>query len=373
MTGHVFIYGYIGRNQGENSVTTVKNQIDPSAEEYVVHIVSGGGDVFEGYGIYNVLKNTGKKITVMVEGVCASIATLIAAAGQEIIMNRTSEFMIHNPQISDLKGDAKQLRSVADQLDKIKGLLIDVYQKKTGLTNEKLWELYDNETWLTAQEAQKMGFVDDVQDAIKAVASVDLKQFRMEKTENAFTKFFKNLIGLKKFKNEFTETLQDGTVIIVMSDDEDWTGKQVIYEDGSAVPAGNYVLATGKTITVDEQSNITQVSEAAPADKNDEEMDNKIKELEAQLAEAKAAKEQAVAAAQAAEAKTAEATTKFENRIKVLESDYLKLKEAASVTVGDDEPVNRKGPVFKNTEDPAKDYDPMGEEVKKYLKGRNRI
>ena len=120
------------------------------------------------------------------------------------------------------------------------------------MTKEKLWALYDNETWLTADEAKAMGFVDEVVDAIKAVAKVDLKHYKM-KDQNLWTKI-QNLFSLKKFKNEFTETLADGRVIIVMSDDEDWTGKQVIYEDGTPLEPGEYPLADGKVITVGEIS-----------------------------------------------------------------------------------------------------------------------
>ncbi|HEX6172320.1 MAG TPA: head maturation protease, ClpP-related, partial [Chitinophagaceae bacterium] len=250
MTGHIFIYGGIGSGQGEISVNNIKAQIDPQASDYLVHIISPGGEVFEGYGIYNLLKNTGKKVVTQIEGVCASIATLIAFAGEEIIMNKAAEFMIHNPKISDLKGDSYDLRNVADQLDKIKSILIDVSGARAArngkpISKEKLWELYDNETWLTAQEAQSMGFIDEVQDAIKAVARVDLKNFNMEKKETWLQGIFKNLFASQKFRNQFTETLQDGTVILVMSDDEDWTGKGVVYETGEPLPAGEHVLASG--------------------------------------------------------------------------------------------------------------------------------
>lgn len=370
MTGQIFIYGAIGRENGEISVQNVKSQIQQAAgaEEYEVHIISPGGDVFEGFGIYNLLKNTGKKINVSIEGLCASIATLIAGAGNKIIMNRTAEFMVHNPHISDLKGDSTQLRNVAEQLDKIKTLLIDVYERKTGLPKQKLWELYDNETWLTAQEAQQMGFVDEVQDALKAVAKVDLKTFKMENKENWLVKAFKNLVGLQSFKNQFTETLQDGTIILVMSDDEDWTGKQVLYEDGSPVPAGDHTLASGKIITVDDQSIITKVGEpAAPQDnQQNEEMENKVKELEAQLAEAKGALTKAQAQASAEATKSA----KFENSIKELQGNYLKLQEQIQQTFGDTkEPP--KGPAFKNANDSEVTFDPMAEFFKKKLKARS--
>ena len=106
MTGNIYIYGEIG-----NQVTldTVLKDITPEASEYIVHIISQGGDVFEGYAIYNAIKNTGKNITVHIEGVCASIATLIAATGNKIIMNTKSQFMIHNPRIGAMAGEIKRL------------------------------------------------------------------------------------------------------------------------------------------------------------------------------------------------------------------------------------------------------------------------
>lgn len=370
MTGHIFIYGYIGTAAGEVSVKNVQAQIDKAASDYVVHIISGGGDVFEGYGIYNLLKNTGKKVVTHVEGVCASISTLIAGAASEIVMNKTAQWMIHNPQISDIKGDARILRNVANQLDKIKTLLIDVYQAKTGLQKEKLWELYDNETWLTAEEAQRIGFVDDVQDAIKAVAKITLP---ME--NNVLTKVL-NWFKVK-FKNQLTETLEDGRTIIVMAEGEDWAGAQVVLETGEPLPAGDHKLASGKIISVDESSTITQVAEAEVPEastenpteteedmKKIEELQAKIATLESQLEE----KNKATAQAETEKTQAQNISAQFENRMKTLEE---KLAQAAITTVGD-KSSPAKGPAFKNASDEDK-YDPMGEEVMKILKSRNRI
>lgn len=382
MTGHVYIYGGIGSGPGETSLKSVKAQLDPAADDYIVHIVSPGGEVFEGFGIYNILKNSGKKITTHIEGVCASIATLIAFAGDKIIMNKTSEFMIHNPAISDLKGDSSDLRNVANQLDMIKGLLIDVSSARAArndkaISKDQLMELYDNETWLTAQQAKEYGFVDDVQDAIKAVASVNLKSLKMEK--NLFQQLaskFDNMLKRAKIKNEFTETLADGRVVIVMSEDGAWEGKQIVLEDGSPLEPGNYPLQSGKTITVGDGSVITTVSEEPTADdKNNEEVNNKIKELEAQLAEAKAAQATAEASATAAKTEAATAkteTAKIQNRVKTLETDFLKLKEEAMKTVGDNTPPSR-GPVMKNADGDDKASDPMGDAALSYYKTRNII
>lgn len=382
MTGHVFIYGAIGTGTGEVSLKNVKAQIDQdkSATDYTVHIFSPGGDVFEGYGIYNALKNTGKEITTQIEGLCASIATLIAFAGNKIVMNKTSEFMIHNPKISDLSGDSKMIRGAADQLDKIKNILVDVAMQRAArngksITKDRLWALYDKETWLNAQETQEIGFADEVVDAIKAVAKVDLKNFNMEKKESWLQGIIKNMFG--KVKNQMEETLADGRKIMVMSDDGDWTGKQVVTETGEPLEPGEHPLVSGKILVIGEGSTITEVKEApAPQDQQKtEEMDNKIKELEAQLTEAKNAKAIAEAQAQEAQKEVASAkaeTVKIQNKLTETEKKYLKLAEEASKTVGDTTSPP-KGPAFKNVGDDQTRRDPMGEEAAKYFRNRNLI
>lgn len=380
MAGHIFIYGGIGTDKREREISfdDVRQQIEQNKaeSELIVHIISNGGDVFEGEAIYNALKNTGKKITTHIEGTCASIATLIAAAGDTIIMNKNARFMIHNPKISGLgaSADARDLRHVAAQLDQIKTLLISVYDSKTSLGKEKLWELYDNETWLTADQAVQMGFIDESVDAIKAVAKVDLNKIKIMAKEKNLWDSVQNLFSLKKFKNEFTETLQDGTVIIVMSEDENWTGKQVIYEDGSPLPDGEHTLASGKVITV-AAGLISEVKEAAaPEDNQNEDMQNRIKELEAQLAEATAARDQALAQATATEKKATEATAKankFENRLGTIEKEFLKLKEEAAKPIGDTtDPGLAVRPINQTNK---KGADPMGDFALEFYKNRNLV
>lgn len=377
MNGDIFIYGVIGDQEGEVSFENIKTQIQASnaSEELTLHIISPGGDVWEGFSIYNALKNTGKIINVCIEGVCASIATLIAGAGDRITMNRTAQFMVHNPHITGLTetAESKDLRNVADQLDQIKSLLINVYKKRTGLSEEKLHELYDNETWLTADQAAQMGFIDESVDAIKAVAKLDLTKFRndmkdQKQTEGLFARFANLLKGVK-IKNEATETLADGTVVIILTDDGDFTGKQVMYEDGSAVPAGEHPLESGRVIVVDDASVITEVREVSPEEKATEE-DMKLKEenesLKAKIAEYETKINELTGQKAEAEAKT----LKIENRVKTVEKDFLKLKEEVSQTFGDAQPVNIKGS-FKNQEE--QEGDPMGDFAKQFLVSHNRI
>jgi ATP-dependent Clp protease protease subunit len=379
--GDIFIYGGIGSEKGEISFNNVNEQLEQnaSANELTVHIISPGGDVFEGEAIYNALKNTGKPITTHVEGTCASIATLIAAAGDKVIMNTTARFMIHNPKISGFSqmADSRDLRHVANQLDKIKELLINVYDKKTTLGKDKLWELYDNETWLTATEAKQMGFVDDVKDAIKAVAKINIQHIMEVKDKGLWTKI-QNLFSLTKFKNEFTKTLADGRVVVIMSEPgEPVEGKQVVLESGEPLEDGEHPMQEGGEVITVGGGVITAVKVAEPEQKSDpkeNEMDNKIKELEAQLAAAVAEKEQAAAQAVTAQKETATAkaeTLKFKNRMTEIEKDFIKLQEETSQTVGTP-PKETKGPVFKNT-GKVEDFDPMGEFALTELKKRKII
>lgn len=365
MTGDIFIYGGIGTGPGEVSFENVKAQIaqNKDAESLILHIISPGGDVFEGYSIYNALLNSGKEITTQIEGTCASIATLLAAAGKKIVMNKTAQFMIHNPKVSGFNRDAdsKELRNVANQLDQIKTLLIDVYDRKTSLGKDKLWELYDNETWLTADQAQQMGFIDESVNAIKAVAKINLPKITSEmENNNVFTNLLTrivNALNTIKVKNEMTETLEDGKVVKIMTEDGDFMGKQIMFEDGTPVPPGPHKLMSGKTIVVDENSMITEVQDTAPVDNTqvEQEMkkDEEIANIKAQLAEAQAKASEAVAQVTTAKAET----SKFQNKLTDLEKEFLTLKEEVSKTIGDTTSPD-KGPVFKNVNQSA---DPMAD------------
>lgn len=376
MTGDIFIFGPIGTQRGEVSFENVQTQIaeNKDAKELVVHIISPGGDVFEGEAIYNALKNSGKKIITQIEGTCASIATLIAGAGEKVVMNKTARFMIHNPQVTGLQGpaDSRQLRHVATQLDKIKGLLIGVWDKKTSIGQAKLWELYDNETWLTAEEAQQLGFVDESVDAIKAVASVNLKQFN-KMTEKSLLKGLltdiKNLFV--KITNQYEETLEDGTKVIVMSEDGDFAGKQILLEDGTPLPAGEHKLTSGKILVVGPDSTITEVKEPEPVDnsqiEDDMKKDQEIENLKAQLAEAKA---QAEAAKVAMSTEVTETKAQIQNLINKFNEAEKAKQDADKATVGTIPPVHR-GPVNKAPN--GKELNPLDLEILTFLKSRNAI
>lgn len=138
-----------------------------------VEINSPGGDVFAGLAIYNALKSSGKEIVVKVMGVAASAASLIAMAGDKIVMPKNSFMMIHNPW-SFAMGNADELRETADTLDKIGASLKATYAAKTGMSEDELEPLLAKDTWLTADEALEMGFATEVVEDVKANAAFDM-------------------------------------------------------------------------------------------------------------------------------------------------------------------------------------------------------
>ena len=139
-------------------------------------INSPGGDVFEALTIFNFLKRHSAKVTVTVGGVAASAASLIAMAGDTIIMPNNTMMMIHNPW-TWAAGNADELREQADMLDKIGGALFNTYQSRTGMDEEALKAMLATDTWLTADECLAHGFCDQVVDPITASAVFDVSKF----------------------------------------------------------------------------------------------------------------------------------------------------------------------------------------------------
>jgi len=124
-----------------------------------VWIDSWGGDVFAAAGIYNALKEHKGKVTVKVDGKAVSAASVIAMSGDEVLMSPVSIMMIHNPW-TGARGEAKDMRHMADVLDEVKETLINAYQAKTGLSRNKISRLMDEETWMSARKAMADGFAD---------------------------------------------------------------------------------------------------------------------------------------------------------------------------------------------------------------------
>lgn len=164
---YIDIFDQIGGFGGFDDYAMREALANAKGETVTVRINSGGGDVFTGQAIYNLLKQSGKHIKVIINGLCASIASVIAMAGDEIEMPSNTLMMIHNPS-SWNSGTAEDMRKNADVLDKVKLTIQNVYANRTGLDIDTISAMMDDETWMSADEAKEKGFCDAVLDAIEA-------------------------------------------------------------------------------------------------------------------------------------------------------------------------------------------------------------
>lgn len=126
-----------------------------------VWIDSYGGNVFAAAGIYNALKRHDGKVTVKIDGKAMSAATVIAMAGEKIMMSSVGMFMIHNPW-TNVAGESADMRKTADVLDEVKESIMNAYATKTGIDRGRIAELMDNETYMSAKTALKEGFIDEI-------------------------------------------------------------------------------------------------------------------------------------------------------------------------------------------------------------------
>ena len=130
-------------------------------EDVELSIASNGGDVFAASEIYTLIRNYPGKVTVNIEGLAASAASVIAMAGDTIRMSPTSQLMIHKAW-SGMQGNADDMNHEASVLQSIDDSISNAYRQKTGLPYEKIQQLMSNETWMNAQDAVDKGFVDEI-------------------------------------------------------------------------------------------------------------------------------------------------------------------------------------------------------------------
>ena len=146
------------------------------ADTITVRINSSGGNVFDAIAMTNALRDHPARVTTIVDGLAASAASFIATAGDEVIMNRNSELMVHNPK-AIAAGGATEMRSLADRLDAVRDNIASMYVAKAGGTVEQWRDVMAAETWYSADEAVRAGLADRVSDQAAVTNSFDLSTF----------------------------------------------------------------------------------------------------------------------------------------------------------------------------------------------------
>ena len=175
-TMEVFIFDVIGWPFTDIS-GLVRSMAAEKDKPILARINSPGGDVFDGMSLFNAFANHPGGVTVRIEGLAASMASIVAMGGRKIEAYQNTMFMIHNAW-AVMVGDHNAMREGADILEKISGQMLEVYTGKTKSGKKDMKEMMDGETWLTAKEAEAKGFIDTVLTSGKAAkAAFDLSMF----------------------------------------------------------------------------------------------------------------------------------------------------------------------------------------------------
>ena len=143
-----------------------------------VWINSPGGDCVAAAQIYNMLREYESKVTVKIDGIAASAASVIAMAGDTVLMSPVSMMMIHNPMTIAF-GDSGEMQRAIDMLSSVKDSIINAYELKTGLSRTKLAHLMDAETWMDAGKAVELGFADEIIKRNSGVDDMEMPQISM--------------------------------------------------------------------------------------------------------------------------------------------------------------------------------------------------
>ena len=163
-TRTLFLNGAIAEESWYDDDVTPKlfrDELMAGKGDIVVWINSPGGDCVAASQIYNMLMDYKGNVTVKIDGIAASAASVIAMAGTKVCMSPTALLMIHNPFTVAI-GDSDEMKKAIAMLDEVKESIINAYELKTGLSRAKISHMMDAETWISANKALELGFADEV-------------------------------------------------------------------------------------------------------------------------------------------------------------------------------------------------------------------
>jgi len=182
-SAEIWIYQDIGEGWFEGfTAKEFSEQIKEIGDVATLHVYinSPGGDVFDGVAIYNILRRHKAEVLVEIDALAASIASVIAMAGDQIFMAENAMMMIHNPWGMAI-GDAATMRKAAEDIDKVRDAsILPAYLRKSSLEKDEISKLMDAETWMSAAEAEEWGFIDSITAEKKMAAAVDMEKLKMK-------------------------------------------------------------------------------------------------------------------------------------------------------------------------------------------------
>lgn len=160
--GTITARGMIGDFENAISADDFRTLLsEHSGKDVTIHLNSEGGSVTDGLSIFNAISQHDGEVTVQIDVLAASIATVICCAADKVVMNSNAKYMIHRCWTVAM-GNCKDFRKMADTMDMLDGDIASVYASRTSKPEAELLAMMDDETWLTAEQALEMGFVDSI-------------------------------------------------------------------------------------------------------------------------------------------------------------------------------------------------------------------
>lgn len=170
-TSDVWLYGEIGHDITLDAFRTGVRSLGPKVQDINLYVNSPGGNVFDGVAMHSILLRHPGKVYAHVDGLAASAASVVIMAAAHITSAGGGMVMIHEPQGVAI-GGISHMRSMAEAMERVRGQMADIYARRTGMPRLKILELMAAETWMTADEAFEMGFVDEVNPGRQIAACV---------------------------------------------------------------------------------------------------------------------------------------------------------------------------------------------------------
>lgn len=290
MKGYINIIGDIGESFKGVTLKDIVAQVQTQKEatEFDIIVNSGGGEVDEGFKIYNYLKSLNKPLTTIGVEIVASIATIIYASGDTRVLRPNTDFMIHLPS-GGVQGTASDISLYARDMRDCQNRIANFYKEQLNLTNEAIFPLLEAETWLKPDEAVSFGFATSIGEPIIAKANINKQTNNMNFTEEDkswFEKTFNKILGNKKVIANYTKTTSDGLIL----DFPELEGGDPIEVGVRATVDGQQaqgeILMPGGEIYVFERGELVEKREAPTnADDDNLDKDKQIADLKEDLLE----------------------------------------------------------------------------------------
>ena len=276
-TNEIYIYGDIVADKYFESEVTAKefaSDLNSMQGDVTVRINSNGGDCFSALAISNLMKESEKNISVSIDGICASAATLIACGGDKITMAKNALMMIHRPSVFLYDYcDAAEISKLQEGLAAVQDAIIETYKTRTGLTAEKLTEMIEAETWLTAAEAKELNFIDAI-GGEAAISIDDAKELLIVNSLALKKEYFAKAKEKMKMTNKTTATLLEKikNLLATSSKKSDVERIKVLNSERCGIGAVNAII----DVAIAEGKELSDVEKYINAVKNLPPEENKI-------------------------------------------------------------------------------------------------